>query len=296
MGSKKSNIAQFVEQIPCSVFQTLETDEGQAQQFVQQLEQGQVPDLVQNLPQEAVAALGGVFQLFDSLGTDVVNVAEAAVTDVSNVFNEIEDGSITSVIAALPSEIAAGILNDYSTITDIAKTGWSDFTCFFKGCPSSADSGGSCATATTSGAAPTTYATPTAYAAATTTYNPAAAASYSSALSAYYVSLSAYDIYLSESSQYIATSAAAAAAASESSVLEAPNAATTTAATNRPPMTTTSSQNKGQNPVQSTTLAATQSTSHAATGTSTAALSYEWTMINGLTLVAFGIFGIALWL
>ena len=115
--SNHGNIAPYIAEIPCNDIYTLESDALQAKQFVQQIEAGQVPSIVTNLPQEAVDEFKNVLNILTILPEEVINVAEAAVTDVVKIVDDIEDGSITTVLAALPSEIAAGVTE-----------GWGDFT------------------------------------------------------------------------------------------------------------------------------------------------------------------------
>jgi len=125
---------------------------------------------------------------------------------------------------------------------------------------------------------------------------------------AYSVSLSAY---LAESSEYVATSAAAEAAAasassaailvvSESSAYEA----STAAAAAQQAKTITSTKNNAQTSTQptieittkSTPQSTSQSTPQSTKNPSTANTSSEGAQVKALTVMALGIFGLALWL
>ena len=61
-----------------------------------------------------------------------MNVAEAAVTDVVDVANEIENGTIVSEIEKLPSEVASVVTQGWGEFTAGIVDDWNDFTCFFK--------------------------------------------------------------------------------------------------------------------------------------------------------------------
>ncbi|KAL2043076.1 hypothetical protein N7G274_004136 [Stereocaulon virgatum] len=74
--------------------------------------------LIQNLPQEAIQAFGDVINILMTLPSEIINVAEAAVIDVMKIVNDIEEEQITSDLAALPSEIVAGITQGLGDITN----------------------------------------------------------------------------------------------------------------------------------------------------------------------------------
>ena len=91
---------------------------------------------------------------------DIINVAEAAATDVVNIVDDIEDGSITSVLASLPSEVVADITNAWGDLTDGITNAWNGFTCLFENCPST-DTCGTPQTGAATMTAVNTPATPT---------------------------------------------------------------------------------------------------------------------------------------
>ena len=164
LNSYNGEIVHYITEIPCSIISILESDAGQAEQFVKQIEQGQVPTIISNLPQEAVNVFGDVLNVLELIPSDVIDVGQAAVTDVVSIVNDIEDGSITSVVASLPSEIAASITDrwgDYNDgITD-AWNGWANgFKCnILNHCPSTPVQ--TCGTPLTTATTTTAAATPT---------------------------------------------------------------------------------------------------------------------------------------
>ncbi len=190
LDSNKGNIAQYIQEIPCNIISTLESDADAAASFVQQIQSGQVPSIVTNLPQEAVNVFGDVLNIFSSLPTEIIDVGEAAVTDVVNIVDDIEDGSITSVLAALPSEIVAGLTEGWDDLTNGLTDAWNGIKCVFEKCPSTPAQ--TCGTPLSAAASPTPV-----MASATPTNN--AAAAYSS-------------------SAYIASTASVASASSASSI------------------------------------------------------------------------------
>lgn len=315
--SDKGNLIQNIAQIPCDTIQTLESDAEEAEAFVNQIQAGQVPSIITNLPQEAVSELGDIFEVATMVIDDV---AGAAVTDIVDVFNEIEDGSIVSVVEGIPSDIIDAITNGWNDFTNEVTSVWGDVTCFFEGGCSSSSSVGFCsvsssapasasASATDSGGAITSayYSSGSSAAAATS----ASAAAYTSSyLSSYYAAASsAAAAYTSSyySEYYASESSAAAAASAEStySVATASPAAPPDTATPTIPKTVqsisqaihqttqeTTTQSSAPAQVQSTTQSTTQSPQVSSNGS----MSYEWADFSILAMVACGIFGLAIFL
>ena len=329
--SNKGNLIQNVASIPCNTIETLQSDADEAEQFVEQLQAGQVPSIIANLPEEAVSEFGEII----GVATEVIDVAEAAVTDVINIFNDIEDGSIVSDIEGIPTDIINAITNGWNDFTDDIKTGWDDFTCWIDDDCSSSSLAGFCsmpasasATATPdAGAASSSAAAAAAYtsefyasessaAAAAAAYTSEFYASESSAgaayTSAYYSSYaSGAAAYTSAyySSYYASESSAEAAGESASSVDSAANADRTTAdtmtnantETQRQTTTPTSPQNPAPGGVQSNSQITTQSTqapqpTQSPQESSMGSLSFEFDRFNHLALAGFAVLAVALWL
>lgn len=129
---RSHKIFDLAQNIPNSIIQTLENDADAAEKFITQIEHGQVPDLIKDLPQEIIDGFTDVLNILKTLPSEILNVAEAAVTDVVNVANEIENGTIISEIEKLPSEVASVVTQDWGEFTAGVVDGWNDFTCFFK--------------------------------------------------------------------------------------------------------------------------------------------------------------------
>ena len=151
----------YVRYIPCDVIQTLESDGHQAEQFFEQLLLGQVPSVVQNLPQEAVQQFKDVFNIVTTLPDEILTAAEAVATDAANVFNDIEDGSIIQDIEYIPGVILSDVTSEWSDFTSVLTSAWndvaSDIGCFYGNCPPPTAVGAcastAAATATSNGAA-----------------------------------------------------------------------------------------------------------------------------------------------
>ncbi|KAK3174113.1 hypothetical protein OEA41_001357 [Lepraria neglecta] len=63
LNSKKGNIPQHVSEVLCNVIQTLESDSGEAEQFVQEIASGNVSAIFQDLSQDAVAQFSDVINI-----------------------------------------------------------------------------------------------------------------------------------------------------------------------------------------------------------------------------------------
>ena len=162
----KGDIIKYLSDIPCEELLSLETDADEAREFIEQLHNGQVPSIIQDLPQEAAQEFIDVVNIALSLPTEIQDAAEAAVTDAANVSNDIEDGSIVQDIESIPGIILADVTSGWADFTNELTDAWNDATsgigcCFGNSndCPQSTTVG-SCAaaaaTTTTPGAAAST--------------------------------------------------------------------------------------------------------------------------------------------
>lgn len=152
---RSHRIIQDISKIPCDVINTLETDVDAAKNFVTQLEQGQVPELIKDLPQEIVGTFHDLINIAASLPTEIFDAAQAVVTDVVNVFDHIENGSIVSDLERVPgvivSDVTAGWGDFTHGVVGIVNAVTSDIACVFESCPTStATTMGSCAMTTSS--------------------------------------------------------------------------------------------------------------------------------------------------
>ena len=173
LNSTQGNIGQYIAEIPCNDINTLTTDAEAAEQFVTQIENGQIPTLITDLPQEAVNEFSNIINILTSLPSEVINVAEAAVTDVVSIVDDIEDGQITAVIASLPSDVVHIVTEGWDDLTNGLTDAWNGLTNGFdcvilNKCPKTT---GACGTpptgAATTGATPPSGVPSSAYAAST---------------------------------------------------------------------------------------------------------------------------------
>ncbi|KAL9591685.1 MAG: hypothetical protein Q9179_007474, partial [Wetmoreana sp. 5 TL-2023] len=114
---RSDNVIRYISDIPCDIIQTLESDADQAKDFVNQLQQGHVPTLIENLAEEALGDFKNVIGIFVTLPSEIVGAAAAAVTDAAHIFNDIGHGTIISDIENLP-----GV-----RVSDVTSA-WGDFT------------------------------------------------------------------------------------------------------------------------------------------------------------------------
>lgn len=136
---RSQNIVRLLSEIPCDIIQTLENDAAEAKAFVDELEQGKVPKIIENLPKEVTGALSDLIRIFVSLPTEIVDKAEAAITGAVNVFNDIESGAIVKDLEKIPGVIVSDITNAWGDLTSGLEDGWNAatdaFACLFGDCP-----------------------------------------------------------------------------------------------------------------------------------------------------------------
>ncbi|KAI4246311.1 MAG: hypothetical protein L6R40_001979 [Gallowayella cf. fulva] len=117
--------------IPCEIIQVLETDENQAKIFVDQLEAGHVPILIKDLPDDILDVFTGVFGILKTLPTQLLSEAEAAVTNATEIFNDIESGAIIQDIEDIPGAVVSEVTSDWGSFTKGFGKGWNAATHFF---------------------------------------------------------------------------------------------------------------------------------------------------------------------
>lgn len=136
---RSENIVRLLSEIPCDIIQTLENDAAEAKTFVDELEQGKVPKIIENLPKEVIGALSDLILIFVSLPTEIVDVAEAAITGAVNVFNDIGSGAIVKDLEKIQGVIVSDITNAWGDLTSGLDDGWNAatdaFACFLGECP-----------------------------------------------------------------------------------------------------------------------------------------------------------------
>ena len=149
---RSNNIVQYASDIPCNIIQTLETDADQAQQFVQQIEAGQVPAIIQDLPSEVISAFSDILGIFVTLPTQLIGAAEAAITEAANLFNDIETGAIVSDIENIPGIVVSDVTSAWGDLTSGLEGDWTAATsaiaCFFDSCPVTTSAADACGSST----------------------------------------------------------------------------------------------------------------------------------------------------
>ena len=134
---RSQHFSSIAAQIPCDIITSLESDEYQAQQFIQQVEAGQVPTIIQDLPSEIVDAFTSIVDIALKLPQALLDDAENAVSDAEHIFNDIFDGNIVQDIESLPGEIASDVTAEWGHVTSDLVEGWTALThgvaCFFTG-------------------------------------------------------------------------------------------------------------------------------------------------------------------
>lgn len=155
---RSDKIGRRLSDIPCSVIQTLETDAVEAKNFIDELENGKVPTIIKDLPEEVIKDILDVVGIFASLPTQIVDAAEAAVTNAVNVFNNIGSGAIVSDLEMIPGVIVSDITNAWGDL----KSGFvNDWNCLIAGCPATTTAANGCASGTQAITAQTSHPTQT---------------------------------------------------------------------------------------------------------------------------------------
>ena len=156
---RSEKIIRLLSEIPCDIISTLENDADQASNFVHQLENGQVPTLIENLPQEVIDTFTNVYSIFKTLPSQLLDAAQATVTEAAHLFNDIETGAILSDLKELGDIVLSDITSEWGDLISGLKSDWDAahdaIACFFGNCPVSTTVSGLCqsntaATTTTS--------------------------------------------------------------------------------------------------------------------------------------------------
>lgn len=133
----------YIFDIPCDLIKTLESDVEQAQKFVEQLLDGKTPSLIkkspQQIPEEVVEAFQDVIGIFETLPSEIKDVADAAVSDVAKVFDDIGSGNIVEDLKSISGVVVSGITSGWGDLTAGLEDGRGAATnfvgCFFNSCP-----------------------------------------------------------------------------------------------------------------------------------------------------------------
>ena len=150
LNSKKGNIPQYVSELLCNIIQTLESDSGEAEQFVREIASGNVPAIFQDLSQDAVTQFSDVISIAFTLPTAFLGAAESISTEPMSLFEDIEDGNIINDLSQYGESIVADITNGWEDftagVTDACNDITSGIDCFFGNFPQPTDAAGACGT------------------------------------------------------------------------------------------------------------------------------------------------------
>lgn len=145
---RSNNIRREFVNIPCDIINTLETDIDQAANFLNQLENGEVPTLIAKLPDEVIGLFKDTVGIFLTLPSQLVSAAEAGVTDAAKLFNDIGSGAIVQDLENVSGLVVSEITKDWSGLTSFIADDWNTLTsavvCLFQDCPVHTNAVGSC--------------------------------------------------------------------------------------------------------------------------------------------------------
>jgi hypothetical protein len=161
---RSRSIIGLLDQIPCEIVEILENDENEADRFFTQIKSGQVPTLIENLPSEITDRITGLVGIALTIPSDLIEGAEAIVSDTLELFNAIEDRSIVDKLENVPEMLVSQITAGWSRITSGLDGIIDVITCAFADCSTTQPAGLCLATTTDSGESSTTAnsnATPT---------------------------------------------------------------------------------------------------------------------------------------
>lgn len=128
---RSQNFASVAASIPCDIVNELENNAEAAEQFVREIQAGQVPTIIADLPEEIVNAFGSIVSVALSLPQSIWNTAVNVVDGVEDVFDSIAEGSIVS---ELPKEIADEWEDVTAGFVDAWDQATADIACFFGDC------------------------------------------------------------------------------------------------------------------------------------------------------------------
>ena len=147
LNSKKGNIPQYVSELLCNVIQTLESDFGEAEQFVQEIASGNVPAIFQDLSQNAVAQLSDVINITFTLPTAFLSAAEHCHRAHESIRRHQRRKHRQRPLTVWGS-IVADITNGWEDFTAGVTDTWNDITsgidCFFGNFPRPTDAARAC--------------------------------------------------------------------------------------------------------------------------------------------------------
>lgn len=145
---RSRNIISLLGHIPCEIVEILENDEDEADRFFTQIQSGQVPSRIENLPGEITDRIVDIVRIALTLPSDIFEGAEAIVRDTVELFNAIEDGSIVEKLQQVPGMIVSQFTSGWNDFTSGFGGAIDALTCAFVDCPTT-EPAGVCGTTTT---------------------------------------------------------------------------------------------------------------------------------------------------
>ncbi|KAL8993602.1 MAG: hypothetical protein Q9169_006227 [Polycauliona sp. 2 TL-2023] len=119
-GFLRSNpVSKIIQSIPCSVVNKLESDPNLAQNFVEQLQAGQTPELINELPGDILNGFQGIFQILAGTPDALVQQFEDVVDTATGLFNDIESGNIWQEIEDFGGEVVDTVKDIGDSVKDI---------------------------------------------------------------------------------------------------------------------------------------------------------------------------------
>jgi hypothetical protein len=104
---RSGNLAASLGSIPCNVVDALSNDAEAAANFINQLQAGQVPDLIADLPETVFNTFKSAIDTLTQLPEAVVNAASDAVETAERIFDDIGSGDVEDL-----GEIAGEVIED----------------------------------------------------------------------------------------------------------------------------------------------------------------------------------------
>lgn len=113
--------------MPCDIVDELENNVEAATDFVSDIQNGEVPSLIQDLPEEVIGAfqsiLGTALQLPGAIWDTATDVAEGAV-DIFDDLTGSGDGTIAEDLASLPEAVGEGVVDAWEGVTAGLDDAW----------------------------------------------------------------------------------------------------------------------------------------------------------------------------
>ena len=121
------DFASFAASVPCDIVNELETNVEAADQFIEEIQAGEVPTIIKDLPEEVVGAFQSILGVALQLPGAIWDTATDLVDGAEDVFDDLTgagDGSIVDDIGALPGVAATEAAELWDGVADGFVEGW----------------------------------------------------------------------------------------------------------------------------------------------------------------------------